>query len=183
MRLGVTRLSQLVRSPVLAEVLDTYQRDTASGGLSSRSMAMMATWQIEQTFRRHHSSTVIESMPCMGPRLGAEFLAATGGDVTSFGTADRLAAVAGLAPAPKDSGRVSGNLRRPRRYDRLLLRVAYLSAQLSIRSCPASKTFYDRKRAEGKRHTQAILALARRRSNVLWAMLRDGTIYDDRSGA
>ena len=139
--------------------------------------------QIEQTFRRHRSATVIESMPGMGPLLGAEFLAATGGDVTTFGTADRLAAVAGLAPAPRDSGRISGNLRRPRRYDRRLLRVAYLSAQLSVRSCPASKVFYDRKRAEGKRHTQAVLALARRRSNVLWAMLRDGTTYDDRSGA
>ncbi|BAH55928.1 putative transposase [Rhodococcus opacus RKJ300 = JCM 13270] len=42
---------------------------------------------------------------------------------------------------------------------------------------PESKTYYDRKRAEGKRHTQAVLALARRRSNVLWAMLRDGAAY------
>ncbi|MFF4421539.1 hypothetical protein ACFY04_12255 [Streptomyces sp. NPDC001549] len=30
-------------------------------------------------------------------------------------------------------------------------------------SAPGSKTFYDRKRAEGKSHKQAILALARRR--------------------
>jgi hypothetical protein len=33
------------------------------------------------------------------------------------------------------------------------------------------------KRAEGKRHTQAVLALARRRLNVLWAMLRDHKPY------
>ncbi|MGE5697102.1 MAG: IS110 family transposase, partial [Candidatus Sericytochromatia bacterium] len=31
--------------------------------------------------------------------------------------------------------------------------------------------------AEGKRHSQAVLALARRRLNVLWAMLRDHTTY------
>jgi hypothetical protein len=31
----------------------------------------------------------------------------------------------------------------------------------------------DRKRAEGKRDTQALIALARRRVNVLWVMLRD----------
>ena len=109
----------------------------------------------------------------MGPVLAAEFLAATGGDVTVFETADRFAAVSGLAPAPRDSGRVTGNLRRPQRYSRRLLRVAYLSAQVSIRYCPESRAYYDRKRAEGKRHTQAVLALARRRSNVLWAMLRD----------
>ncbi|MEV7237253.1 IS110 family transposase, partial [Streptomyces sp. NPDC051020] len=28
-------------------------------------------------------------------------------------------------------------------------------------------------RAEGKKHVQAVLALARRRVNVLWALIRD----------
>ncbi|MGV0554791.1 IS110 family transposase, partial [Mycobacterium kansasii] len=37
--------------------------------------------------------------------------------------------------------------------------------------------YYNRKRAEGKTHTQSILALARRRLNVLWAMLRDHAVY------
>jgi hypothetical protein len=37
------------------------------------------------------------------------------------------------------------------------------------------KTLYDRKRAEGKRDSQAVLALAQRRVNVLWAILRDRT--------
>ncbi|MFF8022328.1 IS110 family transposase, partial [Streptomyces sp. NPDC007896] len=41
-----------------------------------------------------------------------------------------------------------------------------------------SRRFYDRKRAEGKRHTQAVLALARRRVNVLCALLRDGRCYE-----
>ncbi len=132
---------------------------------------------IEERFRRHRHAEVIESMPCFGPLLGAELLAATGGDVSAFGSADRLAGISGLAPAPRDSGRVSGNLRRPRRYDRRLLRVFYLSAQLSIRHNDQSQLFYNRKRVEGKHHTQAVLALARRRLNVLWAMLRDGCPY------
>ena len=42
---------------------------------------------------------------------------------------------------------------------------------------------YDRKRAEGKRHIQALIALARRRVNVLWAMLRDGITFETRSVA
>jgi hypothetical protein len=29
-----------------------------------------------------------------------------------------------------------------------------------------------------KHHTQAVLALARRRVNVLWALLRDGRCYE-----
>ncbi|MFF4255901.1 IS110 family transposase, partial [Streptomyces sp. NPDC001663] len=46
------------------------------------------------------------------------------------------------------------------------------------RCCDESRRFYDRKRAEGKRHSQAVMALARRRVNVLWALLRDGRCYN-----
>jgi transposase len=132
---------------------------------------------IESRFRQHKHAEVILSLPGFGVLLGAEFLAITGGDMTVFGRPDRLAGVAGLAPVPRDSGRVSGNLHRPRRYSRRLLRVFYLSALVSIRCCPASRSYYDRKRGEGKQHTQAVLALAHRRLNVLWAMLRDSTSY------
>jgi transposase len=132
---------------------------------------------IEDRFRRHRHAEIILSMPGFGVTLGAEFLAATGGDMSAFGSADRLAGVAGLAPVPRDSGRISGNLKRPRRYDRRLLRACYLAAHIAIRTDPTSRRYYDRKRAEGKRHTQAVLALARRRLNVLWAMLRDHRVY------
>ena len=49
--------------------------------------------------------------------------------------------------------------------------------QASLRE-PRCRAFYDRKRSEGKRHHQAVLALARRRVDVLYAMLRNGTLYD-----
>lgn len=128
---------------------------------------------IEARFREHELAEVISSMPGIGPVLGAEFLGATCGDLSRFGSADRLASLAGVAPVPRDSGSVSGNLHRPRRYHRGLQRVFYQSALLSIRRCEESRRFYERKRAEGKRHIQAVLALARRRVNVLWALIRD----------
>ncbi|MGW1039564.1 IS110 family transposase [Streptomyces sp. NPDC002547] len=134
---------------------------------------------IAARFREHGLAEVIESMPGIGPLLGAEFLAATAGDMSRYGSADRLASLAGVAPVPRDSGSVSGNLHRPRRYHRGLQRVFYTSALISIRNCDASRRFYERKRAEGKRHIQAVLALARRRVNVLWALLRDGRCYQD----
>ncbi|MFB6879203.1 IS110 family transposase, partial [Streptomyces sp. NPDC056323] len=110
---------------------------------------------IEGRFRDHPHAEVILSMPGLGPVLGAEFIAHTGGDMSVFGSSDRLAGVAGLAPVPKDSGRISGNMRRPRRYCRRLLRVFYMSSMVAARCCPTSKAFYDRKRAEGKAHRQA----------------------------
>ncbi|MFM9700532.1 transposase [Streptomyces europaeiscabiei] len=129
-------------------------------------------------FHDHPYAKVIETLPGMGPRLGAEFIAVTDGDLTVFGTPDRLAGFAGLAPVPRDSGRVRGNLHRPRRYHRGLLRAYYLAAMASLRCCPVSQHYYQRKRNEGKSHIQAVLALARRRLNVLWAMIRDNTSYE-----
>ena len=133
---------------------------------------------IEERFRRHRHAEIILSMPGFGVILGAEFLAATGGDMSAFDSADRLAGICGLTPVPRDSGRISGNLKRPRRYHRRLLRTCYLAAQSAARTDPASRTYYDRKRAEGKHDRQAVLALARRRLNVLWAMLRDHMPYE-----
>ena len=133
---------------------------------------------IESRFRDHPHAEAILSMPGIGPVLGAEFIAYTGGDMSVFGSPDRLAGVAGLAPVPKDSGRISGNMRRPRRYCRRLLRVFYMSAMVAARCCPVSKAFYERKRADGKSHKQAIIALARRRLNVIWALIRDGRTFE-----
>ena len=132
---------------------------------------------IEGRFRKHELAEIVESVPGIGTVLGAEFLAGVGGSLDGFATPDALAAFAGVAPAPRDSGKVSGNLHRPTVYHRRLQRVFYTSALVSIRCDPNSRTFYDRKRAEGKRHVQAVMALARRRVNVLWALIRDRRCY------
>jgi hypothetical protein len=105
---------------------------------------------ISEKVTEHRHARTLLSMPGFGPVLAAEFLGATGGDLTVFETADRFAGVAGLAPAPRDSGRITGNHHRPRRYDRRLLRVFYLSGLSALKSCPASRAYYDRKRTEGK---------------------------------
>jgi transposase len=86
-------------------------------------------------------------------------------------------------PAASDSGKRVANNPRMRGGNKNLKRVFYQSAFASLRSSPESRAFYDRKRTEGKRHVQALIALARRRVNVVWAMLRDGTTFKVRSAA
>jgi hypothetical protein len=67
--------------------------------------------------------------------------------------------------------------------NKTLKRVFYQLAFANLRGPPESRAFYDRKRREGERRTQALVALARRRVNVLRAMLRDGTTFESRSAA
>ena len=135
--------------------------------------------QLTARFHQHEAAEILLSLPGFGPVLAATFLANIGGNLDGFDTVDRLAAVAGLAPVPYDSGRISGNLHRPRRFNRRLLRTCYLAALSSLKNSPSSRAFYDRKRREGKSHKQALIALARRRINVIWAMLRDHTPYQE----
>ena len=68
---------------------------------------------ISEKVTEHRHTRSLLNLPGFGPVLAAEFLGATGGDRTVFETADRFAGVAGFAPAPRDSGRISGNHHRP----------------------------------------------------------------------
>jgi transposase len=132
---------------------------------------------ITERFHEHPQALIIESLPGMGPILGAEFVVATGGTLSGFASSGRLASYAGLVPVPQDSGRVTGNLRRPTRYNRRLRRVFYMAALSSLRADGPSRAFYDKKRDERLIHTQALLALARRLVDVLWALLRDRRLF------
>lgn len=132
--------------------------------------------QIAATLDRHPQAGVIQSMPGFGPILGATLLVAAG-DLRTFPSAGHLAAAAGLVPVPNDSGRRTGNLHRPKRYSRPLRHVFYLSAQTAMQRPGPNRDYYLKKREHGRTHTQAVIALARRRVDVLWALLRDNRTW------
>jgi transposase len=169
---NVTLPAQDVAASIVAELAEDVL------GLKERICALDE--ELQKRFFARPEARILTSLPGMGPILGAEFLVAVG-DISAFESADRLAAYAGLVPAARDSGKRVGNHRRMRGGNKVLKRVFYQSAFASLRGSLESRAFYERKRAEGKRHTQALIALARRRVNVLWAMLRDGTTFEARS--
>ncbi|MFJ6118220.1 IS110 family transposase [Streptomyces sp. NPDC054775] len=135
--------------------------------------------QIETLLEAHPLSQVLTSMPGIGVRTAAVLLT-TVGDGTSFPSAAHLASYAGLAPTTKSSGTSIHGEHAPRGGNRQLKRAMFLSAFAALHD-PASRSYYDRCRARGKTHTQALLRLARQRINVLFAMLRDGTFYEPRT--
>lgn len=131
--------------------------------------------QLEELIDAHPLSTVLTSMPGTGFRTAARILIETSG--RHFTNAGHLAAYAGLAPVTRRSGTSIRGEHSSRRGNRRLKRALYLSAFAALRD-PTSRAYYDRKRAERKSHQHALLALARRRCDVMFAMLRDGTPYD-----
>ena len=130
--------------------------------------------EVEQRVLAHPLTPVLMSMPGVGIRTTARLLT----EVTPrpFASAAHLAAYAGLAPVTRRSGSSIRGEHPSRRGNKILKRTMFLSAFAALRD-PVSRAYYDRKISQGKRHNQALIALARRRSDVLYAMLRDGAFY------
>ncbi len=127
----------------------------------------------------HPLAEVLTSMPGIGVRTGARILLEVG-DATAFKTAGHLAAYAGLAPVTRRSGSSIRGEHPPKSGNKQLKRAFFLAAFASL-SHPPSRAYYDRKRAEGKKHNAAIICLARRRADVLHAMLRTKTPYQPKT--
>ena len=130
---------------------------------------------VEKLVEEHPLSPVLTSMPGVGVRTAARLLTEVAGK--HFETAGHLASYAGLAPVTRRSGSSIRGEHPSRRGNKMLKRALFLSAFAALRD-PVSRTYYDRKISQGKRHNQALIALARRRCDVLYAMLRDGTLYE-----
>jgi transposase len=130
--------------------------------------------EVERLVEAHPLHPVLTSMPGVGVRTAARLLTEVAGK--PFPTAGHLASYAGLAPVTRRSGSSIRGEHPSRRGNKVLKRALFLSAFAALRD-PVSRAYYDRKIAQGKRHNEALIALARRRCDVLHAMLRDGTLY------
>jgi len=136
--------------------------------------------EVERLVLAHPLCPVLTSMPGVGVRTAARLL--TDVATRAFASAAHLAAYAGLAPVTRRSGTSIRGEHPSRRGNKQLKRAMFLSAFAALRD-PVSRAYYARKISQGKRHNQALIALARRRCDVLFAMLRDGTPCTARRGA
>lgn len=118
----------------------------------------------------------LRTAPGVGPVAAATLIA----EMPELGTLDRraAAALAGLAPVARDSGR-----RRPAREiagGRPTVRsILYLAALAASRRHPRFKAFRDRLEGRGKCKKAAIVAVARKLLTCLNSMLRDSQDFVD----
>lgn len=133
--------------------------------------------EVEEILDAHPLAQVLTSMPGIGVRTAARTLLEIG-DASAFKTSAHLAAYAGIAPVTHRSG-TSIRGEHPARTGNRKLKRAFFLAAFAALSDPVNRAYYDKKRAEGKKHNAALICLARRRCDVLFAMLRDKTLYQE----
>lgn len=131
--------------------------------------------KIEQTVLRHPLFQVLTSMPGVGVRTAAIIISEISGK--EFPNAASLSSYAGLAPNTRQSGSSIHSEKVSHGGNKRLKRALFLSAFASLKSDATSRSYYDRKREQDKRHNQALIALAHRRATVLFAMIRDNALY------
>jgi len=116
------------------------------------------------------SATTLTEIFGVGPIVAGMLIGYTG-DPTRFETASRFAAYTGTAPIEFSSGgRVTHRLSR--RGNRRLNHALHIAAITQIRyQHSPGRHYYDRKLAEGKTPREAIRALKRRLSDLVWRHL------------
>ena len=99
------------------------------------------------------------------------------GTTERFAGEGSLALYVGMSPLSKDSGQHHGS-KSPRQVNQRAKAAMMTAVARHIACVPESKAYYDRKRAEGKKHNQAIRALGRHLVRVIWSMLKNGRDYE-----
>jgi len=132
---------------------------------------------IEEVFLEHPLGEVLESLCGFGARTGARTLAEIG-NPHRFADGGRLAAYAGLTPIDRQSGTSIRGASKNRGGNHRLKNALFLAAFVAARHDPDAKAYYQKKRAEGMKHNAAIICLARRRCNIIIAMLKTATPYN-----
>ena len=114
---------------------------------------------------------LLKSVPGIGEVVARTLIV----ELPELGRVDRhqIAALAGVAPMNRDSGRYRG--KRKLQGGRVAVRAPlYMACLVAIRYNPALRAFYCRLRKAGKPARLALVAAMRKLLTILNAMLRDG---------
>ncbi|MBV8993245.1 MAG: IS110 family transposase, partial [Pseudonocardiales bacterium] len=161
-------LTQGLRDAVLAHVSVLTALNTAIKNLD-RSIA--------DRMDAHSDGKIFRSLPRAGTINAAQILAEWGDAREAFTHPDQVAALAGITPVTKASGRQRGVSFRWACNKRLRTALTTFAANSRFTS-PWAATIYNQARAAGKDHPHATRILARAWVRVIWPCWQNRTPYD-----
>lgn len=128
-------------------------------------------------FVSHEKRSLAESIVGIGPDLSATIVSEIG-DISRFQRGKQLVAYAGLDPRVKQSGMsLARNTKITKRGSPYLRRALFIAAAVAQQFDPDLKTYYEKKKSEGKHYSPITVANARRIAHRVFAVLKRGTPY------
>ncbi len=126
---------------------------------------------------------LLETMPGIGNVLAAQLVAEIG-DIRRFDSAHKLAKYAGIAPVNfssggkgKDSKCKSGNRNLHKTFYNLAKQQVQVQNGGKVKRNDIFLAYYERKVAEGKTTSQALVCIMRRLVNIVYGMMKNKTAY------
>lgn len=134
--------------------------------------------EVEGCFGRHPDAEIYRSLPGLGPILAARVLAEFGDDPTRYLDARSRKNYSGMSPITRASGTKRSVLARHIRNKRLA-DALYQQAFSAISASPGARAYYDRHRARGATHHQALRTLSNRLVGILHGCLAHHEPYNE----
>lgn len=131
--------------------------------------------ELEETGQKSAEVMQLKSIMGVGTKLSSRLMGEIG-DIKRFDRESQLAVYCGIACIDDDS-RKSKKTKAVYKANRICKTTMIDIAGCTIRYVPESKTYYDKKRAEGKDHNHALRCLARQLIKVIFKMLTEGREY------
>jgi hypothetical protein len=134
--------------------------------------------EITASFDEHPDAKIVRSLPGLGTILGARVLGEFGDDPERYSDPKSRKNYAGTSPITRASGTKRVVLARYARNKRLA-DATYQWAFSALTKSPGARALYDRHRAAGDSHHQALRAVANRFVGILHGCLKSHTPYDE----
>jgi len=125
---------------------------------------------------RRHSGVYHPDLLQFSKDKAAE-LAGEIGTFERFASEASLALYLGMCPLDRQSGQFHGT-KSPKQVNRRAKAAMMTAVARHIERVPESRLYYEKKRAEGKKHNQAVRALGRHLVRVIWSMLSQERGYE-----
>jgi transposase len=135
--------------------------------------------QCEALVGKSRIAQLIDSIPGYGLVCSTE-LAGELGTIDRFATEASLAVYTGMANLDNSSGNFRGS-KNPKHVNTRAKAAMMVGVDRHRKMIPESQQYYEKKRAQGKSHNQAIRALGRHLCRVIFRMLKQNRPYEVRA--
>jgi transposase len=121
---------------------------------------------------------ILQSIPGIGSVTSKNFMVELS-SIDKFKSVKQLAAFIGIDPSIKQSGSsINFGGKISKRGNANLRRTIWQMATSVIRTCHKFRTYYDKKRSEGKKYKQAVIAVANKLLKTIFMLLKNKTKFD-----
>jgi transposase len=172
------RTEHLEQRPLVADAFAASTKVLLNVLTSSIAAVSELEKELEMSFGQHPDAELILSQPGLGIVLGARVLAEFGDDPYRYATAKNRKNYAGTSPITRASGKSKVVLARYA-CNKRLRDALRLQAFAALNVSPGARAYYDKHRAAGDTHDQALRAVANRLVGILHGCLHHRSAYEE----